>query len=156
MDQEKLPRRITRGFRDTAPAFSPDGLVLAFLRTDGPTSKAQLRVVEADGGEPQVISDRPLGVETFSWSPDSHRIVFSSREPEAGRYGTAADVAAEAERPRLISTHQYRLNGVGYTRDKPRQLFVVEVPGARGQSLVRPGRSPPTNLAGHGCRHRDL
>jgi dipeptidyl aminopeptidase/acylaminoacyl peptidase len=128
VDQEKLPRRITRGFRDTAPAFSPDGLVLAFLRTDGRSSKAQLCVVEADGGEPQVITDRLLGIEAFSWSPDSHRIVFSSREPEAGRYGTAPDVAAEAEKPRLISTYQYRLNGVGYTRDKPRQLFMVEVP----------------------------
>jgi Tol biopolymer transport system component len=61
-------------------------------------------VVEADGGEPQVITDRLLGVETFSWSPDSHRIVFSSREPDAGRYGSEADVAAEAEKPRLIST----------------------------------------------------
>jgi dipeptidyl aminopeptidase/acylaminoacyl peptidase len=128
VDQEKLPRRITRGFRDTAPAFSPDGLVLAFLRTDGRSSKAQLCVVEADGGEPQVITDRLLGIEAFSWSPDSHRIVFSSREPEAGRYGTAPDVAAGAEKPRLISTYQYRLNGVGYTRDKPRQLFMVEVP----------------------------
>jgi dipeptidyl aminopeptidase/acylaminoacyl peptidase len=128
VDQEKLPRRITRGLRDTAPAFSPDGLVLAFLRTDGRSSKAQLCVVEADGGEPQVITDRLLGIEAFSWSPDSHRIVFSSREPEAGRYGTAPDVAAGAEKPRLISTYQYRLNGVGYTRDKPRQLFMVEVP----------------------------
>jgi dipeptidyl aminopeptidase/acylaminoacyl peptidase len=133
LDQEKLPRRITRGFRDTAPAFSPDGLVLAFLRTEGPLAKAQLCVVEADGGEPQVITDRLLGVETFSWSPDSHRIVFSSREPEPGRYGTMAGVAAEAEEPRLISTLEYRLNGVGYTRDKPRQLFVVDVPELGGE-----------------------
>ena len=133
LDQDKLPRRITRGFRDTAPAFSPDGLVLAFLRTNGPSSKAQLCVVEADGGEPQVITDRLLGVETFSWSPDSHRIVFSSREPEAGRYGTVEDTSAEAEEPRLISTLQYRLNGVGYTRDRPRQLFMVEVPELGGE-----------------------
>jgi dipeptidyl aminopeptidase/acylaminoacyl peptidase len=133
LDQAKLPRRITRGFRDTDPAFSPDGLVLAFLRTDGPSSKAQLCVVEADGGEPQVITDRLLGVETFSWSPDSHRIVFSSREPEAGRYGTVEGTAAEAEEPRLIATYQYRLNGVGYTGDKPRQLFLVEVPELGGE-----------------------
>ncbi|MEO8283556.1 MAG: S9 family peptidase [Pseudarthrobacter sp.] len=139
LDQEKLPRRITRGFRDTEPAFSPDGLVLAFLRADGASSKAQLCVVEADGGEPQIITDRLLGVETFSWSPDSHRIVFSSRDPATGRYGTAVDVAAEAEMPRLVSTYQYRLNGVGYTRDKPRQLFVVEVPELGGE----PGAPQP-------------
>jgi dipeptidyl aminopeptidase/acylaminoacyl peptidase len=133
LDQEKLPRRITRGFRDTAPAFSPDGLVLAFLRADGPSSKAQLCVVEADGGEPQVITDRLLGVETFSWSPDSQRIVFSTREPVAGRYGTAAGIAPEAEEPRLVTTLDYRLNGAGYTRDKPRQLFLVAVPELGGE-----------------------
>lgn len=136
------------GFRDTAPAFSPDGLVLAFLRADGPSSKAQLWVVEADGGEPQVITDRLLGVEAFSWSPDSHRIVFSSREPEAGRYGTAADVAAGAEEPRLISTYRYRLNGVGYTRDKPLQLFVVEVPELGGEpDASKPDSKQLTALA---------
>jgi dipeptidyl aminopeptidase/acylaminoacyl peptidase len=62
--------------------------------------------------------------------------VFSSREPDAGRYGSEADVAAEAEKPRLISTIQYRLNGVGYTRDKPLQLFIVEVPELGGEPGV--------------------
>ncbi len=140
LDQEHLPRRFTRGFRDAEPAFSPDGLVLAFLRTDGPSSKAQLCVVEANGGEPQVITDRLLGVESFAWSPDSQRIVFHSREPEAGRYGSSEGVTSEAEEPRLISSDQYRLNGVGYTRDKPRQLFVVDVP--------EPGGEPPLPSGG--------
>ena len=61
LDPEKLPRRLTRGFRDTAPAFSPDGLVLAFLRAAA-GGKPQLHVVEAAGGEPQVLTDAPLGV----------------------------------------------------------------------------------------------
>lgn len=139
LDQEQLPRRITRGFRDTAPAFSPDGLVLAFLRTGGPSSKAQLFVVEAGGGEPQAITDRLLGVESFAWSPDSHRIVFSSREPEAGRYGSSEAIPAEAEEPRLISSYQYRLNGVGYTRDQPQQMFIVDLPELGGEPA-----SPPT------------
>ncbi|MET3204873.1 MULTISPECIES: S9 family peptidase [unclassified Arthrobacter] len=138
LNQEQLPRRITRGFRDTAPAFSPDGLVLAFLRTGGPSSKAQLVVVEAGGGEPQVVTCRLLGVESFAWSPDSHRIVFSSREPDAGRYGSSEAITAEAEEPRLISSYQYRLNGVGYTRDKPQQLFIVDVPELGGEPQTTP------------------
>ncbi|PTT61701.1 S9 family peptidase [Arthrobacter sp. HMWF013] len=138
LDPEQLPRRISRGFRDTAPAFSPDGLVLAFLRTDARSSKAQLCVVEAAGGEPQVITDRLLGVEDFSWSPDSHRIVFCSREPDPGRYGSSGEVAPEAEEPRFIDSFQYRLNGVGYTRDKPRRLFVVDVPELGAEPPVRP------------------
>ncbi|BAS12201.1 uncharacterized peptidase YuxL [Arthrobacter sp. Hiyo8] len=92
------PRRITRGFRDTAPAFSPDGTVLAFLRAT-PDGKPQLHVVEADGGEPQAITEQKLGVSDFSWAPDSHRIVFSSRVPEEGRYGTVDGVGPGSEDP---------------------------------------------------------
>lgn len=138
LDPEQLPRRITRGFRDTAPAFSPDGLVLAFLRTDPRSSKAQLCIVEAAGGEPQVITDRLLGVEDFSWSPDSRRIVFCSREPDQGRYGSSREIGPEAEEPRFIDSFQYRLNGVGYTRDKPRRLFMVDVPELGGEPPVPP------------------
>ncbi|HJW00362.1 MAG TPA: S9 family peptidase [Arthrobacter sp.] len=124
----QLPRRMTRGFKDSAPAFSPDGLALAFLRVAGPAAKPQLFVVEAGGGEPRALTDRLLGVDGFSWSPDSQRIVFSSREPAAGRYGTWDNVGPGAEDPRLITDYQYRLNGVGYTKDKPAQLFVLDVP----------------------------
>lgn len=44
-----VPHRITRGFRDTAPRLSPDGLLIGFLRAtpDGPP---QLAIVRAAGG----------------------------------------------------------------------------------------------------------
>ena len=131
------PRRITRGFRDTAPAFSPDGSALAFLRAT-PDGKPQLYVVEADGGEPQAMTEQKLGVSEFSWAPDSRRIVFSSRVPEEGRYGTVDGVGADSEDPRLITDNQYRLNGLGYTADKPAQLFVVDVPERGAEPPVVP------------------
>lgn len=138
LDPGQLPRRFTRGFKDSAPAFSPDGLALAFLRVTGPSAKPQLFVAEAGGGEPRALTDRLLGVEGFSWSPDSRRIVFSSREPDAGRYGTWEDVGPAAEDPRLVTNYQYRLNGVGYTRDKPAQLFVLDVPEFGEEPVVVP------------------
>lgn len=136
-DPEKLPRRITRGFRDTAPAFSPDGRGLAFLRA-APGGRPQLHVVEAAGGEPQALTDRKLGVSSFAWSPDSARIVFASREPDHGRYGTVDGVGSGAEDARLITDYQYRMNGVGYTRDKPQQLFLLDVPELGGEPWVKP------------------
>jgi dipeptidyl aminopeptidase/acylaminoacyl peptidase len=128
VDPGQLPRRITRGFKDSAPSFSPDGLALAFLRVAGPSAKPQLFVVEAGGGEPRALTDRLLGVDGFAWSPDSQRILFSSREPAAGRYGTWENVGPAEEDPRLVTDYQYRLNGVGYIQDKPAQLFVLDVP----------------------------
>ncbi len=145
-DPAMPPRRITRGFRDTAPAFSPDGSALAFLRAT-PEGKPQLHVVEADGGEPQAITEQKLGVSEFSWAPDSRRIVFSSRVPEEGRYGTVDGVGAGSEDARLITDNQYRLNGLGYTADKPAQLFVVEVPEL--------GAEPPVVPVGRAAKARE-
>jgi dipeptidyl aminopeptidase/acylaminoacyl peptidase len=127
VDPALRPRRLTRGFRDTAPEFSPDGRVLGFLRAAA-GGKPQLHVVEATGGEPVPLTDAPLGVSAFTWAPDSRGVVFSARTPEEGRYGTVDGVSAGAEDARLITDYQYRMNGVGYTADKPLQLFVVAVP----------------------------
>ncbi len=138
LDTTKYPRRITRGFRDSSPpAFSPDGLVLAFLRSD-PDGKPQLFVVEAAGGEPQRITDQQAGVGGFVWAPDSHRIAFEARVPEQGRYGTVDGVPSGGEDARLITTNQYRMNGLGYTADQRQQLFVVEVPELGGEPVVVP------------------
>lgn len=136
-DPERLPRRVTRGFRDTAPAFSPDGRVLAFLRA-APGGSPQLHVVEAAGGEPQALTNRKMGVSSFDWSPDSARIVFASREPEVGRYGTLDGVGSGAEDARYITEYKYRMNGEGYTRDKPQQLFLLDVPELGGEPWVKP------------------
>lgn len=151
LDPEKLPRRLTRGFRDTAPAFSPDGLVLAFLRATA-DGKPQLHVVEAAGGEPQVLTNARLGVSSFAWSPDSHSIVFGARTPDDGRYGTLDGVSAGAEDARLITDYKYRMNGVGYTADKPVQLYIVDVPELDEEPRVAPaGRALKACKAAQGA-----
>lgn len=137
LDPTKYPRRITRGFRDTAPAFSPDGLVLAFLRPDA-DGKPQLFVVESAGGEPQRVTNQRCGVSGFSWAPDSHRIVFTARVPEPGRYGTVDGVTPGREDARLIAVNKYRMNGVGYVSDQRLQVFVLDLPELGGEPVVKP------------------
>lgn len=146
LDTTKHPRRITRGFHDTAPAFSPDGLVLAFLRRE-PDGKPQLFVVESAGGEPQRITDVHSGVESFTWAPDSHRVVYTARVPEAGRYGTVDGVTSGREDARLIRAKQYRLNGIGYLADHRKHLFLVEVPELGGEPAVQPTGRAARELA---------
>jgi dipeptidyl aminopeptidase/acylaminoacyl peptidase len=130
-------RRLTRGFRDTAPQYSPDGATLAFLRT-GPGGKPQLHLIDARGGEPQALTDQQLGVEWFSWSPDSAQVIFTSRVPEHGRYGTVDGIPAGREDARLVLHYKYRMNGVGYTRDKRTQIFVLDVPAADAEPYIAP------------------
>ncbi|WP_152227913.1 MULTISPECIES: S9 family peptidase [Arthrobacter] len=131
------PRRLTRGFSDTSPQFSPDGNVLAFLRS-APGGRPQLFALPAGGGEPVQLTDRHMGVSWFRFSPDSRQILFSSREPEHGRYGTLDGVSAAAEDPRLVTTLNYRMNGAGYTRDKFVQAFLVAIPDLSGEPFVEP------------------
>lgn len=140
LDGSSAPRRITRGFSDGAPRFSPDGSRIAFLRSNG-DGPAQLQVMDAGGGEPVAVTDQKLGVGTFTWSPDGRRIAFTSRVAEDGRYGTVKELGSAAEPPRRIRTRRYRSNGLGYTIDRRNHIFVVDVPETTAEPIYRPAPS---------------
>ncbi|WP_369047316.1 S9 family peptidase [Sinomonas sp. P10A9] len=143
-------RLLTRGFRDTAPAYSPDGHVLAFLRAE-PEGRPQLAVVDARGGEARLLTDAPLGVSQFAFSHDGALIAYTARVPEPGRYGSTEGVRPGAEDPRLIRDLNYRMNGVGYTGDQRTRLFVLEVPRLDAEPFVAArGRAAAAETAGAG------
>ena len=131
------PLRITRGFHDGSPQFSPDGSAIAFLRAE-PGTPPQLHVMATVGGEPVRVTDRTLGVSHFTWSPDGTALAFVSRDPEPGRYGTVEGLEASAEPPRRITTYRYRANGLGWLRDRRTQVFVVDAPDATSAPVVQP------------------
>ncbi|MGC5168861.1 S9 family peptidase [Luteimicrobium sp. DT211] len=135
-------RRLTRGRRDLAPRFSPDGRLLAFLRAV-PGGKPQVHVVDARGGEPLAVTDQPLGVSDLAWSPDSARIAFVAAVPEPGRYGTVDGLGPDAEPARRITTVRYSGNGRGYTIDKRSHVFVVDVPDVAGEPSYEPAPDVP-------------
>ncbi len=137
-------RRLTGGFRDTAPAISPDGRHVAFLRgsEDGP---AQLGLVGLAGGEPITLTDHPIGAGAPSWSPDGRTLVYTARVPDPGRYGTedadgrTPEPAAEA--PRLITQPAYRQDNLGFTRDRRSHVFTLDVSALAGPAV--PGEPTP-------------
>ncbi len=131
------PRRLTRGTADAAPRLSPDGRRLAFLRADA-KGMSQIFVVDAGGGEPVQATDAPLGTSEPSWSPDGASIAFTARVPEKGRYGSVEGLEAPAEAPRRITGIRWHSNGVGYTLDRPAQVFVVDAPATDSEPAYEP------------------
>ncbi len=148
-----VPRRITRGVADAAPQISPDGGAIAFLRGDA-ADRMQVHVIAAAGSEAVQVTDAPLGVGAFSWSPSGDRIAFTARVPETGRYGDVEGLGPDAESPRRITGVRWHANGVGYIADRPSQIFIVTAPspGAEPSYPVAPvvraaGETAPTPQA---------
>jgi dipeptidyl aminopeptidase/acylaminoacyl peptidase len=119
-------RQLTFGERDTEPAWSPDGRYIAFLRGAADTP-SQLHLMAADGGEARALHEHRLGTERPVWAPDSARIAYAAKVPEDGRYEQGKDAKpAGKEAPRRITTMRYRHDGVGFQRDRPVHVFVLD------------------------------
>lgn len=59
---------------DQSPCYNPDGQKIAFARnTDG---RLQVWVANADGSNPQQLTDEADGCGWPSWSPDGSKLVF--------------------------------------------------------------------------------
>lgn len=130
-------RRITRGQADGNPKFSADGALIGFLRA-GRNDRPQVHVMPATGGEPICVTNQPLGVADFAFSPDGSLIAFTARVPAPDRYGTLEGVDAAAEDPRHLTNLSFQANGLGWSTDRRRQLFVVDVPDLQAEPPVTP------------------
>ena len=125
--------QFTQGARDSAPRFSPDGHTLAFLRAESP-GRRQIWLMPANGGEAQALTDAPLGVSDFVWSPDSSRLVFSADvDPESS---TETEEFPSAPRVRVVRRIRYRYDTLGWRGDLHSHLFLIGVEGGEARQLT--------------------
>lgn len=142
---EHPPHRLTRQkCHDSHPLWSPNGRYLAFLSDrpvefglepdKGPEAEAsdekttQLWVLDIGfGGEPHQLTNRPEGVQDFSWSPDSLQLVIESRDPSP-KEAAYLKARRNPKEPGaiVIDRVQHKADGSGYLDDVKSHLFIVD------------------------------
>lgn len=117
---------FTSGEADTAPAWSPDGSELAFLRKKG--DKPQVWIMPANGGEARPVTDMKHGVSAFRWSPDSARLLVRS-EVEAAEptESQESDKDGNNKLPeeKIINRIKYKADGAGLWNERRHHLYLV-------------------------------
>ena len=83
--------QVTQGGRDTSPAWSPDGKMLAFLSAREGVS--QVYLLSMEGGEAKKLTQLSTGADLFKWAPDGKSIAFTSAV-----YVSCKDDACNAKR----------------------------------------------------------
>ncbi len=122
------PRQLTFGDGDSAPRWSPDGRLLAFLRKGTETSDpTQLAIMPADGGEARTVTSFELGVREPAWSPDGSQLLVLATE----WFGEWAGLDKEerARRPRRITGFDVRLDDQGWLHDRRSYAYLVDPTG---------------------------
>lgn len=140
---------ITSSRNDDTPRWSADGKWIAFLSSrDG---APQIFVAAADGSGPRKVTDVPLGVADFTWSPDGKLFAFSTEVyPECADLKCTADKAAAADASKVKAVIADRLlyrHWSDFKLGKRSHVFVVSSSGGQPKDLT-PGDfdSPPFSL----------
>ena len=132
LDGSEEPQPFTSGEkRDGMPRWSPDGKWLAFTSNRGEDKKtpANLYVISASGGEARKLTDLKESVEHVEWSPDSKRLVIAARD-RAKAYEEEDDRKRE---PRRFTRAFHKLDSVGWTGDRRKHIYVVDLTGETKQ-----------------------
>ncbi len=131
------------------PRWSPDGRRLAFASAPPGEGRSEICILPvATGGERVVVCTLDGQVSELAWAPDGSMLAFAMRDADAEQYGQQGEKREAKDMPPRRITHlRYRLNGAGWTIDRPTRIFVVPADGSAAPKPVTPGPYQADGLA---------
>lgn len=140
---------ITSARNDDSPRWSADGRKIAFLSSR--EGAPQIFVADIDGRNARRVTDVPLGVADFIWSPDGNQFAFSTEIYPDCRDLACVAARAEAESKSKVSAVVadrllYR-HWDSFKRGRRSHLFIIPAAGGMARDLT-PGDYdvPPFSL----------
>jgi dipeptidyl aminopeptidase/acylaminoacyl peptidase len=136
------PRPLTSPHASSKhPAISPDGNRLAFVRNEEGGKRAQLHVMPLDGGEPERLTDLPLGVSDPHWLADGSGLVCMARllEDHLTPEATRAEIERREKDPvkaHVTEDRFYRFWDRWLTTGEVPHLFVVDLASGDVRDLI--------------------
>ena len=126
------PQRLTENRHiDSQPSWSPDGKQIVFVSDrDGHVRNGiptyEIYVMDADGGNPQRLTENPDRDSQPSWSPDGKRIVFASdRDRERGDHNYEIYVMdADGGNPQNLTNNPEEDRDPSWSPDGKRIVFM--------------------------------
>ena len=122
-------RRLTENpNQDEFPSWSPDGKHIAFMSDrEGHTINGfpsyEIYVMDADGGNPQNLTNTPRYDKDPSWSPDGKRIVFTSDREEPFGYSDIYVMDADGSDPQRLTENGNNDEDPSWSPDGKRIVF---------------------------------
>jgi dipeptidyl aminopeptidase/acylaminoacyl peptidase len=147
--QDGQPYPFTGQRSEHLPRWAPDGRRLAFISSAPGDSRSQICVLPvATGGERMVVCSWDGPVSDLAWAPDGSQLAFVARDADAAQYGQPGQAKEGKDMPpRRVTRLLYRLNGAGWTADRPNRVFVVAADGSAPPRSVTPGPFQADGLA---------
>lgn len=118
---------FTAGEQDSAPAWSPDGSQLAFLRKKG--DQRQVWIIPAHGGEAHAITDMKHGVNAFKWSPDGTSLLLHTGTTDGNENEDKGEKSEQSKLPEelIIKRIKYKADGGGLWKGRRNHLFILDL-----------------------------
>ena len=128
---------LTNGDKDAVPKFSPDGLQVAFLRSEdgGPS---QVWAIGADGRNERQLTHLGKGVFDYEWSPDGRSLVLCADvDPDSDDLPAVPNAASNGvPQVTVVQRVRYRYDTLGWRGDCHFHLFVLDLESGEPRQIT--------------------